>query len=75
MKTAWVLTEDERRQKSEGRNKRKISPCSKELEKETVDVPSSMDLVTIDRYVKASSTSDPTLLRDMDISLIRQIIR
>ena len=72
MKTAWVLTEDERRQKSEGRNKRKISPCSKELEKETVDVPSSMDL---DRYVKASSTRDPTQLRDMDISLIRQIIR
>ena len=77
MKTAWVLTEDERRQKSEGRNKRKISPCSNNINQEDLDIPciSSSDLTTIDRCVKASSTCDPTQLRDMDISLIRQIIR
>jgi hypothetical protein len=77
MKTAWVLTEDERRQKFEGRNKRKIIPSSNKFNQENLDIPciSSTDLATIERCVKASSACDPTQLRDIDISLIRQIIR
>ena len=78
MKPAWVLTEDERRQKSEGRNKGKIS--SIDINKQNLnDFFStnlcSEDLAAMERYVKASSTFDPTQLRDMDTSLIRQIIR
>ena len=66
MRTTWVLTEEERKQKFEGRTKRKsCSDNNEELSEE--------ELVAIGGYVKASDYWDQS--NDLDTSLLRQIIR
>ena len=66
MRTTWVLTEEERKQKFEGRTKRKS--CSSDNEE-----LSEEELATIGGYVKASDYWDQS--NDLDTSLLRQIIR
>ena len=66
MRTTWVLTEEERKQKFEGRTKRKsCSDNNEELSEE--------ELVAIRGFVKASDYWDQS--NDLDTSLLRQIIR
>ena len=65
MRTTWVLTEEERKQKFEGRTKRKSCSDNEELSEE--------ELVAIGGYVKASDYWDQS--NDLDTSLLRQIIR
>ena len=67
MRTTWVLTEEERKQKFEGRTKRKS--CSSDNNEEL----SEEELVAIGGYVKASDYWDQS--NDLDTSLLRQIIR
>ena len=67
MRTTWVLTEEERKQKFEGRTKRKS--CSSDNNEEF----SEEELVAIGGYVKASDYWDQS--NDLDTSLLRQIIR
>ena len=66
MRTTWVLTEEERKQKFEGRTKRKS--CSSDNEE-----LSEEELASIGGYVKASDYWDQS--NDLDTSLLRQIIR
>ena len=66
MRTTWVLTEEERKQKFEGRTKRKS--CSSDNEE-----LSEEELATIGGFVKASDYWDQS--NDLDTSLLRQIIR
>ena len=66
MRTTWVLTEEERKQKFEGRTKRKsCSDNNEELSEE--------ELVAIGGYVKANDYWDQS--SDLNTSLLRQIIR
>ena len=81
MKTTWVLTEEERKQKFEGRGKRKRN--SEDIEGEDID----SDLATITRsineeemlevndLVKTSGYFEMSKVNDMETSLIRDIIR
>ena len=81
MKTTWVLTEEERKQKFEGKGKRKRN--SKDLEGEDID----SDLATLNRsineeemlevndLVKTSGYLEMSKVNDMETSLIRDIIR
>ena len=78
MKTAWVLTDEERKQKFEGRGKRKSMSkfaAEENLNDSVQSIISSSDLALIDSYVNASSCCDPSQVKDMDTALIRQIIR
>ena len=65
MRTTWVLTEEERKQKFEGRTKRKSCSDSDELSEE--------ELAAIGGYVTASDYWEQS--NDLDTSLLRQIIR
>ena len=81
MKTTWVLTEEERKHKFEGRGKRKRN--SEDVEGEDID----SDLATITRsineeemlevndLVKTSGYFEMSKVNDMETSLIRDIIR
>ena len=77
MKPVWVLTAEERKQKFEGRSKRKSSPTMRSganLNSPLNNVYST-DLATIDKYVKSSLFCEPVKVLDMETSLLRQIIR
>ena len=65
MRTTWVLTEEERKQKFEGRAKRKSCSDSEDLSEE--------ELAAIGGYVTASDYWEQS--NDLDTSLLRQIIR
>jgi hypothetical protein len=70
MKAAWVLTEEERKQKSKGRKEQRKSATN------TSDKPSYIiDFVTIDRFMRTFSFHHPNNVRDIDISLLREVIR
>merc|ERR1712130_958162 len=87
MKTTWVLTDEERKQKFEGRGKRKS--CSSENpgeegrngsgeEASTAGrkvILSEEELSTVEGYVRASDYWEQSKVNDMDTGLIRQIIR
>jgi len=85
MKTTWVLTDEERKQKFEGRGKRKS--CSSESpveegrsgeEASTAGrkvILSEEELSTVEGYVRASDYWEQSKVNDMDTGLIRQIIR
>ena len=87
MKTTWVLTDEERKQKFEGRGKRKS--CSSENpgeegrngggeEASTAGRKVSLseeELSTVEGYVRASDYWEQSKVNDMDTGLIRQIIR
>lgn len=83
MKTTWVLTDEERKEKFEGRRgkrKKKTGP-----EYEACDDPpgvpdikeriSEDELVEVNQYVRDSGHWDISKVNDMDVSLIREIIR
>jgi len=88
MKTSWVLTDAERKQKFENRGKRK-SGESGEFDRTCEDVGggactsvshrrvfmNELELVFLDKYVTASDYWEISKVGDMDTGLIRQIIR
>ena len=85
MKTTWVLTDEERKQKFEGRGKRKS--CSNESSGEERGgeeastagrnkvILSEDELSMVEGYVRASDYWEQSKVNDMDTGLIRQIIR
>jgi len=82
MKTTWVLTDEERKQKFEGRGKRKSgSESAEEVVKEEATTAgrkvtlSEEELATVEGYVRASDYWEQSKVNDMDTGLIRQIIR
>lgn len=83
MKTSWVLTDEERKQKFEGRGKRKSGSEEKE-DKSEMDqastagsklIMSEEEMTNIQDYVRASHYWEHSKVNDMDTNLIRQIIR
>merc|ERR1719422_1597419 len=78
MKTTWVLTEEERKQKFEGRKKKRKSGS---IDEEMVDDPlarvgiSSQELEEVEQYVRTSGHWDVSKVSDMNTSLIREFIR
>jgi len=81
MKTTWVLTEEERKQKFEGRKKKRKSGS---IDEEMVDgaldpmgrvVISLQELEEVEQYVRTSGHWDVSKVSDMNTSLIREFIR
>merc|ERR1719150_1968139 len=78
MKTTWVLTDEERKQKFEGRKKKRKSGS---IDEEIVDDPlarvgiSSQELEEVEQYVRTSGHWDVSKVSDMNTSLIREFIR
>ena len=78
MKPVWVLTAEERKQKFEGGMKRKISSANANetnLPRSGVSDSDSADLATIAKYVETGLFCEPINVKDMETSLISQIIR
>ena len=81
MKTTWVLTEEERKQKFEGRGKRKRN--SEDPDGENVDgnlatitgFISEEEMLEVNDLVKTSGYFEMSKVNDMETSLIRDIIR
>merc|ERR1719471_989927 len=82
MKTTWVLTEEERKQKFEGRSKKKRA-SSDDLDGENVDgalaglseIITQEELLEVNDLVKTSGYYEISKVNDMETSLIRDIIR
>jgi len=81
MKTTWVLTEEERKQKFEGRKKKRKSGS---FDEEMVDCPMEVtgrlgindrELQEVEQYVKLSGHWDLSKVKDMNTNLIREFIR
>merc|ERR1711962_402616 len=84
MKTTWVLTDEERKQKFEGRGKRKSCSGDSQPEENKEEAStagkkttllSEEELSTVEVYVRASDYWEQSKVNDMDTGLIRQIIR
>ena len=84
MKTTWVLTDEERKQKFEGRGKRKSCSSESPVEERSGEeastagrkvILSEEELSTVEGYVRASDYWEQSKVNDMDTGLIRQIIR
>ena len=84
MKTAWVLTDEERKVKFEGRVKKKTKYEDSNTEKElddklhAVDVAgyiSDEELFEVNYYVEISEYHEISKVYDMETTLIRDIIR
>lgn len=85
MKTTWVLSEEERKKKFEGRKlcrrKRKKSPDEEDevddVEPVSVDphVISEEELEEVKGLIQLSGFHEPSKVNDMDTTLIRDIIR
>ena len=82
MKTTWVLTDEERKQKFEGRGKRKS--CSDSAGEEKMEeastagkkvIISKEEQANVESYVRSSDYWEQSKVNDMDTGLIRQIIR
>ena len=82
MKTTWVLTDEERKHKFDGRRKRKSGSDSAGEEK--VDeastagkktVLSKDEMLSVEGYVRCSDYWEQSKVNDMDTGLLRQIIR
>ena len=75
MKTTWVLTEEERRLKFQGKGGRKyLSNVTRDCqENDAINI--SGDLAKINIYVAASDYNEESKVNDMDTELIRKIIR
>ena len=71
MKTTWVLTEEERKQKFEGRGKRKGS-TSEPTEREQL---AEEELSRVEALVRDNDYWEQSKVDDFDEFLIRQIIR
>ena len=83
MKTAWVLTDEERKVKFEGRVKKKTK-SEDNTEKELDDKLSAVDLAgyisdeelyEVNYYVEISEYHEISKVYDMETTLIRDIIR
>jgi len=84
MKTAWVLTDEERKVKFEGRVKKKTKSEESSTEKELDDKLSAVDiagyisdeeLFEVNYYVEISEYHEMSKVHDMETTLIRDIIR
>ena len=77
MKTAWVLTEEERRQKFEGRVKKKCRSSVSEDDHNynSLRFMSNEESSELSFYISASEFHEPSKVHDMDSPLIREIIR
>jgi len=82
MKTTWVLTEEERKQKFEGRGKRKRNSEDPEGENIDGDLANNTnnciteeEMLEINELVKTSGYYELSKVNDMETSLIRDIIR
>jgi len=74
MKTAWVLTEQERRQKFEAKS-RTHKKQKEEVEKTSDMVLSEEDIMEINDLVKASGHFERSKVNDMETSLLRNIVK
>merc|ERR1719334_2126260 len=86
MKTTWVLTDEERKQKFEGRGKRKSCSLSPEYQehgdssstqgrKPTQAILTEEEMAKVQGLVTASDYWEQSKVNDMETSLIQQIIR
>ena len=75
MKTTWVLTEEERKLKFEGKGKRTSTGEDKGKWVETNQVFPATDLSLINTYIAASDYWEISKVNDMNTELIRKIIR
>ena len=84
MKTAWVLTDEERKVKFEGRVKKKTKSEESSTEKELDDKLGAVDiagyisdeeLFEVNYYVEISEYHEMSKVHDMETTLIRDIIR
>ena len=83
MKTAWVLTDEERKQKFEGRVKKKRKSGSSISEDDFSENAcynsfrfiSEEESSELSFYISASEFHEPSKVHDMDSPLIREIIR
>ena len=84
MKTAWVLTDEERKVKFEGRVKKKTKSEDSNTEKDLVDKLHAVDLAgyisdeelfEVNYYVEISEYHEISKVYDMETTLIRDIIR
>ena len=73
MKTTWVLTEEERKLKFEGKGKRKRT--STQSLDETNNTFTETDLSQINTYIAESEYWEISKVNDMNTELIRKIIR
>ena len=84
MKTAWVLTDEERKVKFEGRVKKKTKSEDSNTEKDLDDKLHAVDLAgyisdeelfEVNYYVEISEYHEISKVYDMETTLIRDIIR
>ena len=77
MKTTWVLTEEERKLKFEGKGKRKRTPTGEKTQSldETNNTFTETDLSQINTYIAESEYWEISKVNDMNTELIRKIIR
>jgi hypothetical protein len=76
-KTTWVLTEEERKMKFEGKGKRKralTGDIIQSLDETNTAFPET-DLSLINTYIAASDYWEISKVNDMNTELIRKIIR
>ena len=82
MKTAWVMTKEERKLRNEGRMKMR-KPPKNNINIEVGDNPSSghihyiseEEMAEVNYYVEISDYHENSKVHDMDSLLIREIIR
>jgi len=81
MKTTWVLTEEERKQKFEGRTKKKRNSDDQDSENvdgnlaNIADFINEEEMLEVNDLVKTSGYYETSKVNDMETSLIRDIIR
>ena len=81
MKTTWVLTEEERKQKFEGRSKKKRNSDDQDSENvdgnlaNLADFINEEEMLEVNDLVKTSGYYETSKVNDMETSLIRDIIR
>ena len=82
MKTTWVLTEEERKLKFDGKGKKRRSSSIGQSEHQVMNIKpddnahlSDDDVANISQYVAASDHWETSKVNDMDTELIRKIIR
>ena len=77
MKTTWVLTEEERKLKYEGKGKSKRTQTGENTQSlgDTKNTFPETDLSNINTFIAASDYWETSKVNDMNTELIRKIIR
>ena len=82
MKTTWVLTEEERKLKFDGKGKKRRTSAIGQSEHQVINIKpddnahlSADDVANISHYVAASDHWETSKVNDMDTELIIKIIR